>query len=120
MNLEKSTTDDKIEILSLKVSRCQEYFAAIAGKNMIKGKEELHQILVYKINAKNNFTMVSEHNLEEKFRSFSKTFEFCYRKDSKPGQSLILFARGEIVQYDFNKKEKQFSNIYTFKNSLSD
>jgi hypothetical protein len=32
-----SDTDDPIEILSMKVSRDEKYFAVIAGKNMIKG-----------------------------------------------------------------------------------
>lgn len=33
----------------MKVSRCQNYVAIMAGKNLIKEKEELHQIMVYQI-----------------------------------------------------------------------
>lgn len=113
-----SDTDDKIEILSLKVSRCHGYFAVIAGKNMIKGKEELHQILVYKIESKDNFVLHSNLELEANYRCYSKNFDFCYRNDLPSNQCLLLLSRQEIVLYNFN--EKTFKVIYEFNNDLRD
>jgi hypothetical protein len=67
----------------MNISRDNTILAVISGKNMIKGEEELHQILVYKINSKNDFTLIRAHNLAEKYRTFSKTFDFCYRRMDK-------------------------------------
>lgn len=73
--------------------------AVMAGYNLIKEEEELHQILVYKIHSKANFELIADIKLPEKFRSFSKTFDFCYRNDLKDAEdkSLLLLSKSEIV-----------------------
>jgi len=47
--LAKSKTSDIIEIMRFEVSQNQELLAVLAGKNLIKEEEELHQIFIYKI-----------------------------------------------------------------------
>jgi WD40 repeat protein len=103
--LTPSNTDDKNEILSLKVSRDQRYFAMIAGKNMIKGLEELNQILVYEIISKTEFKMVCNHTLDEEYFSYSKNFDFCYRDDNPEGDgnSLLILSRQKIKRFDYRK-----------------
>lgn len=61
--LAQSNTDDKMEILSMKVSRCESMVALIAGKNLIKEQEELHQILVYKINSNTDYSLIASNIL---------------------------------------------------------
>lgn len=46
-----------MEILSMKVSKCQSLVALIAGKNLIKEQEELHHVLVYVISSKTEFDL---------------------------------------------------------------
>lgn len=72
--LVESKTDDKMEILSMKVSECQNYVAFIAGKNLIKEQEELYQILIYQINSRTQFDFIFELKLNEEYRNYSKTF----------------------------------------------
>ena len=49
IELKESDTDDKMEILSIKLCPKQEYLAVLSGKNLIKEIEELHQLHVYKL-----------------------------------------------------------------------
>ena len=120
--LQESDTDDKTEILTLKVSRDQQLFAVIAGKNMIKGEEELRQILVYQIISKNEFKMIVNHILDEKYYSYSKNFDFCYRDDNPEGDgnALLILSRQEILRFDFNKPKDNFTLVYRFENELQD
>lgn len=68
--------------------------AVMAGYHLIKEQEELHQILVYKVNTKVNFELIADIMLPDKYRSFSKTFEFCYRQDlmNAEGKSLLMLS----------------------------
>jgi len=93
LKLIQSDTDDPVEVLSLKVSRDQKYFAIIAGKNQIKCLEELRQIKVYEIISKNEFREIKDEILDEKYYTYSKTFDFSYRSDNPDGEgmSLLLF-----------------------------
>jgi hypothetical protein len=125
----KSFTDNKMEILSIKVSRDQTMIACMIGKNLIKEKEELHQIVVYEINSKSDFRLIANHNLSTKFRNHSKTFEFNYRDDYGEGcpkeQSLLILSNNEIAVLDFSKPSPSKGNdhiktVYTFKQRLKD
>lgn len=117
----KSDTMDKSEILSLKVSRNQQFFAVIAGKNMIKGEEELRQILVYEIVSMKEFKLVKNEVLDEEYYSFSKTFDFCYRESPDGDEnSLLILSREMIVRFDYMREEDNYHVIYTFQNELSD
>jgi hypothetical protein len=55
----QSLTADKMEILTIKISRDESMIAVLVGKNLIKEQEELYQILVYEIHEKNNFVQFS-------------------------------------------------------------
>lgn len=105
MPLKQSSTDDKMEILSMRITRCENFIAIIGGKNLIKEEEELHQILIYQINSKRNFTKIVDYELPEEFRSYSRAFEFCYRNDLPitEGKSLFLISANEIKAFDFSK-----------------
>lgn len=94
-----------MEVISIKLDRDQEYLAMIGGKNLIKEKEELHHLFVYKISNLTNFKLIVNHRLKGKYNSFSKAFDFCYRDDlPNPGHSLLLLDREEIVHFDFMQK----------------
>lgn len=90
----------------------------MAGYHLIKEIEELHQVLVYKIIAKNKYELVADIVLDEKYRSFSKTFEFCYRKDlfDAEGKSLLMLNNAEIVCLRFMQKNDLFTTVYKFEN----
>ena len=87
---------------------------------MIKGQEELHQIVVYKVEGQSEYKKIQSHHLDEKYRRFSKTFDFCYRKGpgENPGESLLMLSKEEIVNYNFNTNV--FNTIYTFQTPLGD
>ena len=48
--LAESTTDDEMEILSIKISPNEKFLAVLGGKNLIKEIEEVHSLHIFKIN----------------------------------------------------------------------
>ena len=52
--LNVSDTEEDIEILTIKVSPNEELLAILAGKNLIKEIEELHQLFIYKLSPEEN------------------------------------------------------------------
>lgn len=105
--LKSSDTDDKMEILSMRMSRCEEFIAIVGGKNLIKEEEELHQILIYKINTKRDFTKIVDFEFPEEYRSYSRAFEFCYRDDLPitKGKSLFIIGADLIKGFDYSDPE---------------
>jgi hypothetical protein len=62
--LKLSDTMDKMEIISIKVSRCQCYLAVITGRNLIKGIEELHQVFIYLVSGRKQYDLIYQHDLD--------------------------------------------------------
>lgn len=89
--------------------------AVLAGKNLIKEQEELHQIIIYEILSNSEFHEIKVKNLPEQFREYSKTFEF-FEKESD--MCLLLISRSNIVKYNYITDK--ISTIYNFKNELAD
>lgn len=111
-----------MEILSIKLSRDQQYIAAMAGYILIKEIEEIHQILVYKINSINEMELVADVYLDDKYKYCSKTFDFCYRKDvvGAEGKSLLLLDKSQIFCLKYMETENNITTIYKFENVLED
>jgi hypothetical protein len=83
-----SQTDDPIEVLTIKVSPNEELLGVIAGKNLIKEEEELHQIFIYRLTAtdgiEDNFKLLFKFDLPDEYRYFSRAFEFnCKAQESE-------------------------------------
>jgi len=75
--LNVSDTEDEIEIITIKVSPNEELLAILAGKNLIKEIEELHQLFIYRLSPEeNDYTLRFKIDLKVEHRFFSKSFEF--------------------------------------------
>lgn len=109
-----------MEVLSMKVSQCQNYVGIIGGKNLIKMEEALYQIIIYRVNSDTKFSKIVDYDLPEEYRSFSRTFEFCTREDLSitVGQSLYLISSNQIVGFDPTLEEDKFKTLFNFKNDL--
>lgn len=83
----------------------------MAGKNLIKEIEEIHQLLIYEIKAECNFSLLKKVDLPEDYRSFSKITEFAHDKQDK---AVLLIDRSRIVRYHF--MEETAETIYKFEN----
>jgi len=71
---------------------------------------------------KKEFKEVSRHTLEEKYYTYSKNFDFCYRDDNPHGEgnALLILSKEEIVRFDYRKTTDQFTLVYKFQNPLED
>lgn len=47
IELKPSDTDDKVEIITIQLSKDEKFLAVLSGKNVIKEIEELHQLHVF-------------------------------------------------------------------------
>jgi hypothetical protein len=83
------------------------------GKNLIKGIEDLNQIIIYKILSSAKFEICSSHTFEEKYRRFCKSFVFD--TDIKDDPSILLLSNEVIVRFKFKSNSKpDITTIYTF------
>lgn len=104
----------------MKVSRCQNYVAILTGKNLVKEIEELHQLIVYKINNQKDFELISKHSenhlLPEEFAEYSKGIEFSNEEE----HCKILMSNNErIIKFDYTKPNS-IEEVYKFNNRLDD
>ena len=85
---------EPIEILSINISACNRFLGAIAGKNLVKEIEEIHQILVYEIISPKKINFVASHVFSPQYKFFSKTFHFLNTDfmDVKSGEGILLFS----------------------------
>ena len=80
----ESSTREKMEIITIKISMDQNYLAVLGGKILIKQVEELWHLHVFRIEytgGEITFESVSKYDpdniLPKQFRSYSKSIEFC-------------------------------------------
>lgn len=111
--LQESLSDDKIEILNIKVSPNENFLAVLAGKNLIKGIEELWELHIYKLTDDGGFQHITSIMLPEEFRSFSVSFEY---KQTNQDTTLIFTDVNGIMHYNFMKEELKV--MYAFNNPI--
>lgn len=79
--LNKSNTNLPIEIIELQISSDHNYIAVVGGKILAKEIEEIHQLMVFKVNSNRDFELVSKfhprHKLPSEFKNYSKQITFC-------------------------------------------
>lgn len=100
--LKESETDDKMEILNIKVSPNEKYLAVLGGKNLIKGIEELWELHIYLLTSGSAFKHVKSIDLPEEFRSFSVSFEYMEKDQDS---TLIFTDVNGIMKYNFMKEQ---------------
>jgi hypothetical protein len=91
-----------MEILNIKVSPNEKYLAVLAGKNLIKGIEELWELHIYNLTSGNGFKHIKSIDLPEEFRSFSVSFEYM-EKDQET--TLIFTDVNGIMKYNYLKEQ---------------
>lgn len=133
--LAESYTDDKIEILSIVVSKDEKFMALFTGKNLIKEEEEIHQLFVYEIsphqpskksfranmihedarNTDGNFKLIKKVDFPPKYRSYSKMFCFLNGNQEK---YIVMLDQKHMVK--FNYLDEQETQIFEYKKPLND
>jgi len=110
-----STTSDDIEILSIQMSSDEKYIAVLAGKNLIKEIEEIHELLVYDISSENmEFKLVQKIELPSEFKFISRNFYFYNNCDKM--QELLFVDKAKIMKYNY--MTQTCVTLYQFKNQL--
>lgn len=87
----------------------------LAGKNLIKEEEELHQLFLYDIKPNFEFNFIKKINLDEQYRSFSKAIHF-FEEDAE--NKILMINSCKIVK--FNYRDETHELLYQFKNELSE
>ena len=99
--------------MNIKVSPNENFLAVLAGKNLIKGIEELWELHIYNLTDDGGFQHITSIMLPEEFRSFSVSFEYMYTNQET---TLIFTDVNGIMHYNFMKEELKV--MYAFNNPI--
>lgn len=117
MDLLKSETRERNEIISMQISKCENYLAVISGKNLIKAEQKPNQIFVYKRikNLNTNAASADQFGFIKRiliasnpeFEKICMQFAFKNTKYEREPDTLVFAKKERIIEINIWTEQVQ-------------